>query len=162
MAASQERPMIQIRDYQASDCEALAGIFTRAVRQIARRDYSPAQIAAWAPQTHDMDAFGARRIARPTFVAEYKKQVAGFTDLDGEGHIDMFYVDPDFQRRGVGSAMLRFVTERAQAERCKRLFGEVSITARPVFERHGFKVLAYQTVETNGQALGNYRMEKLL
>jgi putative acetyltransferase len=58
--------------------------------------------------------------------------------------------------------MLRFVTVRAQADRCKRLFGEVSITARPVFERHGFKVLAYQTVETNGQALGNYRMEKLL
>jgi putative acetyltransferase len=62
----------------------------------------------------------------------------------------------------VGSAMLRFVSARAQSERYKRLFGEVSITARPVFERHGFKVLAYQTVETNGQSLGNYRMEKLL
>jgi len=33
---------------------------------------------------------------------------------------------------------------------------------RPLFERHGFKVLAYQAVETNGQTLGNYRMEKLL
>jgi putative acetyltransferase len=154
--------MIEIRDYQDCDCTALADIFNRAVRQIARRDYSPAQIAAWAPQTHDLDAFGARRTASPTFVAEYKGQIAGFTDLDAEGHIDMFYVDPDFQRRGVGSAMLRFVTARAQAGRCKRLYGEVSITARPVFERHGFKVLAYQTVETNGQALGNYRMEKLL
>ena len=109
-----------------------------------------------------MAQFSARCHAKPTFVAEYKGQVAGFTDLDGEGHIDMFYVSPDFQRRGVGSAMLRFVTARAQSERCKRLYGEVSITARPVFERHGFKVLAYQTVETNGQNLGNYRMEKLL
>ncbi len=154
--------MIEIRDYQDSDCDALADIFTRAVRQIARRDYSPAQILAWAPETCDMEKFAARRHARPTFVAEYKGQVAGFTDLDAEGHIDMFYVNPDFQRRGVGSAMLRFVTVRAQNERVKRLHGEVSITARPVFERHGFKVLAYQTVETNGQALGNYRMEKLL
>ena len=154
--------MIEIRDYQDSDCEALADIFTRAVRQIARRDYSPAQIAAWAPEMRDMDKFAALRSTKPTFVAEYKGQVAGFTDLDGEGHIDMFYVNPNFQRRGVGSAMLRFVTARAQTERCKRLYGEVSITARPVFERHGFKVLTYQTVETNGQSLGNYRMEKLL
>ena len=154
--------MIEIRDYKDADSEALADIFTRAVRQIARRDYSPAQIAAWAPEERDMAAFAARRSAKPTFVAEYDGKVAGFTDLDGEGHIDMFYVSPDFQRRGVGSAMLRFVTARAQSERCKRLHGEVSITARPVFERHGFKVLAYQTVETNGQTLGNYRMEKLL
>jgi len=154
--------MIEIRDYKDADSAALADIFARAVRQIARRDYSPAQIAAWAPEERDMAEFSARRHARPTFVAEYKGQVAGFTDLDGEGHIDMFYVSPDFQRRGIGSAMLRFVTARAQSERCKRLFGEISITARPVFERHGFKVLAYQTVETNGQSLGNYRMEKLL
>ncbi|HJT42838.1 MAG TPA: GNAT family N-acetyltransferase [Rhizomicrobium sp.] len=154
--------MITIRDYQECDCETLAQIFIRAVRQIARRDYSPAQIAAWAPDIDDMAAFAARRGDKPTFVAEYDGQVAGFTDLDSEGHIDMFYVSPDFQRRGVGSAMLRFITARAQSERVKRLYGEVSITARPVFERHGFKVLAYQTVQTNGQALGNYRMEKLL
>jgi putative acetyltransferase len=154
--------MIEIRDYKDADSAALAEIFTRAVRQIARRDYSPAQITAWAPEDRDMAQFSARCHAKPTFVAEYKGQVAGFTDLDGEGHIDMFYVSPDFHRRGIGSAMLRFVTARAQSERCKRLYGEVSITARPVFERHGFKVLAYQTVETNGQALGNYRMEKLL
>jgi putative acetyltransferase len=154
--------MINIRDYQNADSEMLADIFTRAVHQIAKRDYSPAQIAAWAPKERDMAAFASQRSAKPTFVAEYDGQVAGFTDLDGEGHIDMFYVSPDFQRRGVGSAMLRFVTARAQSERCKRLHGEISITARPVFERHGFKVLAYQTVETNGQALGNYRMEKLL
>ena len=154
--------MIEIREYKDSDAEALADIFTRAVRQIARRDYSPAQISAWAPEERDMAEFAARRTAKPTFVAEYKGEIAGFTDLDGEGHIDMFYVNPDFQRRGVGSAMLRFVSARALSEKYKRLHGDVSITARPVFERHGFKVLEYQTVQTNGQALGNFRMEKLL
>ena len=154
--------MIEIREYRDSDCAALADIFQRAVREIARKDYSPVQVVAWAPDERDIKAFAARRAAKPTFVAEYDGQVAGFTDLDGDGHIDMFYVSPDCQRRGVASAMLRFLAERGHSERRKRLFGEVSITARPVFERHGFKVLAYQTVQTNGQALGNYRMEKLL
>jgi putative acetyltransferase len=154
--------MIEIREYRDSDCAALADIFQRAVREIARKDYSPVQVVAWAPEMRDIEAFAAGRTAKPTFVAEYDGQVAGFTDLDGDGHIDMFYVSPDCQRRGVASAMLRFLAERGHSERRKRLFGEVSITARPVFERHGFKVLAYQTVQTNGQALGNYRMEKLL
>lgn len=154
--------MIQIRDYRDSDCDALADIFSRAVREIARKDYSPVQVAAWAPEGRDTADFAARRSAKPTFVAEYDGKVAGFTDLDGEGHIDMFYVSPDFQRHGVASAMLRFLAARGQSERRKRLYSEVSITARPVFERHGFKVVAYQTVQTNGQTLGNYRMEKLL
>ena len=42
MAALQEKPTIEIRDYQDADCTALADIFTRAVRQIARRDCRPA------------------------------------------------------------------------------------------------------------------------
>ena len=154
--------MIEIRDYRDADGAELTAIFQRAVREIARKDYSPIQVMAWAPDAPDTVDFATRRSAKPTFVAEYDGKLAGFTDLDDDGHIDMFYVNPDFQRRGVASAMLRFLAERAQSEKRKRLQSEVSITARPVFERHGFKVLAYQTVQTNGQALGNYRMEKLL
>src|SRR5471030_3463667 len=101
--------MIEIREYRDSDCAALADIFQRAVREIARKDYSPMQVVAWAPEMRDIEAFAAGRTAKPTFVAEYDGQVAGFTDLDGDGHIDMFFVNPDFQRRGVGSAMLRFL-----------------------------------------------------
>ena len=98
--------------------------------------------------------------------AHDEKRLIGFVNVAGDGGLHAFLLDatvhPDFQRRGVASALLRFLVARGGSERRKRLFGEVSITARPVFERHGFKVLAYQTVETNGQALGNYRMEKLL
>jgi putative acetyltransferase len=162
MMAARQKVRIQIRDYRDDDCAVLAGIFHRAVREIARKDYSRAQVLAWAPETADLNAFANRRNARSTFVAEYDTQPAGFTDLDAEGHIDMFYVNPDFQRRRVASALLRFLITRGMKDGRKRLFSEVSITARPVFERHGFKVLAYQTVETNGQTLGNYRMERLL
>jgi len=162
MMVAAQKIRIEIRDYRQEDCAALAGIFHRAVREIARKDYSRAQVLAWAPQLPDLDTFAARRSARSTFVAEYDTQPAGFTDLNTDGHIDMFYVNPDFQRRRVASAMLRFLITRGMKDGRKRLFSEVSITARPVFERHGFKVLAYQTVQTNGQTLGNYRMEKLL
>lgn len=43
-----------------------------------------------------------------------------------------------------------------------RLFAEVSITARPFFERHGFVVLTEQQVLVREVALTNYRMERWL
>jgi hypothetical protein len=43
-----------------------------------------------------------------------------------------------------------------------RIFTEAGITARPVFERHGFRVTAEQSVECRGQWLTNYRMERPL
>ena len=37
-----------------------------------------------------------------------------------------------------------------------------SVTARPFFERHGFRVIAPQTVAKRGQSLLNFRMDKPL
>jgi putative acetyltransferase len=154
--------MITIRPYRASDCQILADIFKRAVREIAVRDYTPAQILAWAPDECDMMKFSARLTAKPTFIAELDGEIAGFTDIDSRGHIAMMFVSPDFQRRGIGSALLDFVIVRSRDGGMNRLFSEVSITALPLFERHGFVVLVAQTVEKNGQTFRNYRMEKLL
>ena len=43
-----------------------------------------------------------------------------------------------------------------------RLYSEVSITARPFYERMGFKVVKEQQVEMRGQVLTNFVMEKHL
>ena len=42
-----------------------------------------------------------------------------------------------------------------------RFYSEVSITARPFYEKFGFKVAKEQTVEIRGQKLRNFVMEKL-
>jgi putative acetyltransferase len=154
--------MIVVRPYQKGDCEKLADIFNRSVRQSASRDYSPEQILAWAPDQRDMQKFSARLAAKPTFVAEVDGHAAGFTDLEASGHMDMLFVDPSFQRQGVARTLLDFVIASARAQDITRVHSEVSITARPVFERHGFTVLAEQSVEKNGQNFCSYRMEKIL
>ena len=52
---------LQIRPYRPEDLEAVAGIFRQAVRRTAIRDYSEAQVRAWAPDELDMPAFRERR-----------------------------------------------------------------------------------------------------
>jgi putative acetyltransferase len=89
-------------------------------------------------------------------------RIAGFSDLEPDGHIDMLYVHPDFQRRGVARALLQHVEQIARAMGLRRLYTEASLTARSAFEAMGFRVIVPQTVSVHGESMTNYRMEKRL
>ncbi|MBT7088103.1 GNAT family N-acetyltransferase, partial [bacterium] len=43
----------------------------------------------------------------------------------------------------------------------KRVYTEASITAKPFFEKRGFKVIKEQQVEKRGVKLTNFQMEKI-
>ncbi len=153
---------IEIRPYRPDDRDRLIDIFRGAVRHVAIRDYSLAQVRAWAPDSIDAEAFGRRRADKPTFVAIIEGEPVGFSDLEPDGHIDMLFVHFRHQSRGVARILLEHVEALARRENMPRLYTEASITARPIFERHGFRVLARQTVAPDGEAMINYRMEKPL
>ena len=59
----------------------------------------------------------------------------------------------------------RLVTEAEAAARkdgVRRLSTAASITARPLFERHGFRVLSPQTVQVRGEAFPNFQIKKMI
>ena len=151
-----------VRDYVPADVDALIDLFRQAVRRVAIRDYSEAQVRAWAPDMAEREKWVERRASRPTWVAEIDGKVAGFTDLEPDGHVDMMYVHPDFKGRGVANALMAKVEEAAAEQKLGRLYTEASITAKPFFEKKGFRVIAPQTVHVRGQDLVNYRMEKFM
>jgi len=154
--------MLTIRCYSAADASGLTSLFRASVRQIAARDYSASQILAWAPDAIDESRFGQRCEMKSTWVAEVEGRLAGFSDLEPDGHVDMLYVHPDFQRRGVARALLTHIEMLARTHGLQRLYTEASITARPAFEAMGFRVIASQSVIIRGETMTNYRMEKQL
>ncbi|WP_031357221.1 GNAT family N-acetyltransferase [Caballeronia sordidicola] len=149
-----------IRRYDAADLDAVIGVFLRSVREVASRDYDAGQIAAWAQA--DRDVWSRRRLDRSTWIALIDDVIAGFMDLEGNGHIDMLFVNPPNQRKGVASALLDTVENAARGQRLAVLDTDASITARPFFEKHGFQVVRSQDVALRGQRLTNFRMEKRL
>lgn len=153
---------ITIRQYTASDASALTSLFHSSVREIASRDYTASQIREWAPDRIDEMRFGQKCASRPTWVAEVEGRIAGFSDLEPDGHVDMLYVHPEFQRRGVARALLKHIEEVARATALPRLYTEASITARPVFEAVGFQTIVPQAATIRGVSMMNYRMEKWL
>ncbi|WP_047464858.1 GNAT family N-acetyltransferase [Rhizobium rhizogenes] len=150
-----------VREYRSADAGATIDIFVRAIREVASKDYNPAQIDAWA-KVDDPEVWAQWRAGRPTWLAICEGRPVGFTDLKADGCLDMMFVHPDHQGKGVASLLLKTVEAAARVRGHRRIFTEASLTARPFFERKGFIVLAAQTVEKRGQTLPNFRMEKSL
>jgi putative acetyltransferase len=149
-----------IRSYRATDLDAVIEIFLRSIREVASKDYTQAQVDAWAQA--DRDGWAIHRLSRPTWVAVFGQELVGFTDLEPDGHLDMMFVHPAYQGVGVATLLLATVEAAAKAQGISRLFTEASVTARPFFEKRGFSVLASQRVEKRGQLLPNFRMAKSL
>jgi putative acetyltransferase len=151
-----------IRPWAPADTAELGEVFRRSVREVAARDYRPAQIEAWVQAPGEMEGWTERMRTRVTFVAEEQGRLIGFIQYEPPDHIDMTYVHPERQRRGVASALLAALEEEARRRSVPLLNVEASITSRPFFEHHGFFVLTPQIVRARGQDFLNYRMSKRL
>lgn len=153
---------MRIRSYEAGDAPALARLFYETVHAVNRADYSPEQLRAWAPELPNPEAWHARMSGRCTLVAEEDSEALGFAELERVGHLDMLYLRKDAVGRGVGSRHYLAVEQVARNRGLGRIFTEASITARPFFERQGFRVVGEQAVVRRGVRPATFAMEKYL
>lgn len=147
---------MEIRTYRPGDCPALAELFYHTVHTVNAADYTPEQLEAWAPGTVDLEGWERSFQGHHTLVATEGETVLGFGDMDGSGYLDRLYVRADRQGRGVGSVLCGLL-ERSAAG---RVVTHASITARPFFERRGYRAVREQQVERRGVLLTNVVMEK--
>ncbi len=133
-------PIATIRSYEAADLDAVIAVFVRSVREVSARDYNQAQVDAWAQA--DGDWWGVVRASRPTWVAVMGEDVVGFSDLEPDGHLDMMFVHPTHQSRGIAASLLSAVEAATGGQGLCAFFTEASLTARPFFERRGFELVA--------------------
>ena len=70
-----------LREYTPDDCKAIAELFYNTVHTVNSKDYTPAQLDAWAPAAPDVSAWEDSLAANYTVVAENEGVIAGFADL---------------------------------------------------------------------------------
>ncbi|ALE06146.1 acetyltransferase [Arthrobacter sp. ERGS1:01] len=160
---SHDHPSIVIRPYGESDAAATLAVFIAAVTETASADYTAEQVQAWAqPERRDVGTWHAAMLARNSVVATIEGELAGFSDVGPDGYVDMMFVSPRHQRRGVARQLLAHAEAHARSNGTPALSADVSITARPFFEQHGFTVEAEQHPVKAGVELTNYKMRKQL
>jgi len=153
---------MMVRPYKPQELGAVLALFHRSVHEIAARDYAPEQVSAWAPESPDIQAWSQRLASHAVFVCENQQQIAGFAGVEANGHLDLLYVHPTAQRRGVARALCAQIVEWCTARKLDCVFTEASVTAKPFFEGCGFRVVEAQQVQVRGVTMPNFRMWRAL
>lgn len=129
-----------------------------AVHNISDSLYTQEQKEAWAPvEMLDDDEYLS---LEQTYVAVVEDSIVGFIDVQETGYINMLFVSPDWQRKGVASALLEYVEKRVLTLRVATSYTHASLAARTFFEKHGFSVTSEEEVERRGVLLKRYLMTK--
>lgn len=155
-------PAITVQSMQPGDEVEMRSLFYHTVHQVNSRDYTPEQIQIWAAAAHDEARWQDLSHRSQVLVAKQGDTVVGFTNLELDGHIDMFFVHHQHQGQGIGKRLMQSLEVLAKAQHMKRLYSEVSITAKPFFLRYGFWVVSQEQVERQGVEFTRFAMEKAL
>ncbi len=151
---------MKIRKVRPDDLVAILQLFHETIEHVCASDYPPDQIKAWSAAGEDLPKWRHRLEDQYFLVAEIDKILVGFGSVYHGGHIDLLYVHKDYQKQGIAGRILSGLEKEAQNQGKVNLSAEVSITARPFFEKRGYIVLKEQMVRLKGVELINYIMQK--
>lgn len=150
-----------IRIFQHSDHVAIADIFSAAVHEIASEVYTEEQCLAWCVRETNYGHWKNRCELKRPFVAMAGSEIAGFFELDPDGHIDCAYINPKYKRKGIMTSLVRHAVDTCFALNLNRVYVDASICAKPMFEKMGFTLIRENMVTIQGVELLNYKMELL-
>jgi hypothetical protein len=147
---------VQLRRYKQSDCRELAELFYNTVHTVNAADYNNEQLNAWATGRVDLEAWNKSLQEHYSIVAVDNGMIVGFGDIDQTGYLDRLYVHADYQGMGIATAICNKLEQSVSG----KIVTHASVTAKPFFEKRGYKVIKEQSVERQGVFLTNYVMEK--
>lgn len=143
-----------IREYQSSDCEELTKLFYNTVHTVNAKDYTEEQLDAWATGQVDLNQWDQSLREHYSIVAVENEMLVSFGDIDESGYLDHLFVHADYQGKGIGT----MICNRLEQAVSGNIITHASITARPFFEKRGYRVVKEQQVERQGVFLTNFEM----
>ena len=155
-------PKPSLRPYLAADLSLLSEIRFAAIEELTVEDYDEAQRRAWASAAADEEALSKSLAKGLTLVALIGGGPVGFIAVQGGELIDQLYVHPSVARTGVASALCDATEKLAASRGTATLVTDASDTAKPLFEARGYQAMHRNTIEIDGEYLGNTRMTKAL
>ena len=156
------QPPLDIGPLDPSETDALGVIFFDAVHDGTAAFYSPEQQWAWAPVVPSGAAWASRLLSQHALVARDDGLPVGFMTLDKDGYIDLAFVAPAQQRKGIGTRLYSAVEGMARDAAIGRLHSQASFLVKGLFERHGWSTVREQQVDRSNTTLTNFLMEKHL
>lgn len=124
-------------------------------------DYLPSVIEYQLQTHYTMDWIRKQMRSRYFIVTLIEGKVVGTGSLD-EDEIKAVFVDPSYQRKGVGRAMMEELEEYARAMGLKEVMLKSSITAYDFYKRLDYRLVEKLSEEFQGDWVVTYLMKKRL
>lgn len=150
----QEKGNMIVREYYSTDCQELADLFYNTVHAVNAKDYTKEQLDVWATGQVDLKKWDRSFQEHYSIVAVEDGMITGFGDMDKTGYLDRLYVHSDYQGKGIATVICNQLEPAVKGN----IVTHVSITARPFFEKRGYKIVKEQQVERQGIFLTNFVM----
>lgn len=150
-----------IRAALQSDAVELKNLFQNTVLAINRRDYSQAEVEDWASCGDNLSNI-EDMIKTHYFIVAVNQQseIVGFSSITPQGYLHSMFVHKNFQGEGIATMLLNEIEQYAITNGIIRITSEVSLTARPFFEKKGYIVEEEQKRKANQLSLTNFWMAK--
>lgn len=150
-----------IRIAQLSDALELKSLFQNTVLHINKRDYSKEEVEDWASCGNDLSPIKEMIRTHYFIVATNRlSQIVGFSSITQQGYLHSMFIHKDFQGKGIATLLLHEIERYATTTGIIRITSEVSLTARPFFEKRGYIVEKEQKRKANMLSLTNFWMAK--
>ena len=150
-----------IYEYDKKYLKQIVELFINTIHNINNQDYSKEQLNAWANPNYDLNIWEKRFKKSKPYLCMIEDKIVGFCEYY-DGYIDCFYVHFKYQNCGIGKLLLNHILELAKNENIDKIKVDASITAKPFFEKFGFKDVRENLVKRGNQELINFSMEKNL
>ena len=150
-----------VGNYDKKYLKQIVELFINTVHNINKKDYTKEQLNAWANPDYDLEIWEKRFEKSKPYLCIFEDKIVGFCEYY-DRYIDCFYVHFKYQNCGIGKLLLNHILNLAKNENIDKIKVDASITAKPFFEKFGFKDVRENLVKRGNQELINFSMDKNL
>lgn len=151
---------LKIRLAVHRDLKEMQQLFVETIQHTCRKDYNQEQIEVWVASVTNDERWEHLLKDQYCIIAEADNKIAGYGSLRNGNFVDFMYVHKDYLRRGIASKIYQELEKESKRRGYSKMASDVSITARPFFEKKGFKVIRENKKEINGVEISNFHMSQ--
>lgn len=151
-----------IRLAKKEDLAEMQKLFVDTISTVCTNDYDSDQIKAWTSSVKNTDKWLDKMNRQYFLIAEMDKKIVGYASLERGNYFDILYVHKDYQKQGIAQTLLNKIETESKSQDILIINSDVSITAKPFFEKNGYVVERENTNVLDGIKIVNYRMTKQL
>lgn len=151
-----------IRIMNEDELSKVINLISETVHTICQRDYTQAELDAWAPDRFDAKRFREALMPCYNIVAAEGENIIGFASINNSGYINRLFTHKDRQGEGIATKLLTQMENWAVKQGIFELSLDSSKTAESFYTQHGFLKSGVSVINHRGVVFRNTVMKKNL